>query len=87
MGSVAPGGRLGTVTVKLWEAVRPSGSVAVAVTTASPSERGVRVRVPSLEEISSATMSPLDTAAAQVSGSPSGSVKWSVRSTVSASLL
>ena len=87
MGSVATGARLGTVTVKLWEAARPSRSVAVTVTTASPWERAARFSVPSLAETASATMSPLDTAAAQVSGSPSGSEKWSVRSTVSASLL
>ena len=87
MESVATGPRLGTATVKLWVAVRPSGSVAVTVTTASPSERGVRISVASLPETASATTLASDTAAAQISGSPSGSEKWSVRSSVSVSLL
>ena len=72
--SVAAGGRLGTVTVKFWEADRPSGSVAVTVTRVSPEARGVMASVPAAARVS-ATTPVCDVSAAQASGSPSGSAK------------
>ena len=62
MVSVAAGGRLGTVTVKLCSAVRPSSSVAVTVTTASPLASPVSVSV--LASTVASTTASSDTAAA-----------------------
>ena len=87
IGVVTVGARLSTVTAKLCSAARPSGSVTVTVTTASPCDRAVTTNVPSLPERSSATTPPSEASASQVSGSSSGSLKYAASATVSASPL
>ena len=75
MVSAARGARLGTVTAKVWRAVRPSVSVAATVTVVSPWERAVTISVPSAGDSVSAATVLSAVSAAQVSGSPSGSAK------------
>ena len=72
--SARRGARLGTVMVKSCATDRPSGSVAVTVIAATPG-RIARTVISSALVVTVATPA-LEEAAAKVSESPSGSVKW-----------
>ena len=71
------GPRLGTVTSNLCVAVSPPGSRAVTVTVAVPPLTPVTVSVP--EETDTLATPEGDDDAENVSGSPSGSVKYCPR--------
>ena len=75
------------MTRKLCATARPSGSLAVTVTVASPCPTAVIASVPCAADTSSATTPLPDAWAPQVSSSPSGSVKNRARASVSASFL
>ena len=71
-GARLPGSSL-TLTVKLWVAKSPSGSVAVTVMVAVPSTPAVTERAS--PETEAAATEASDEDASKVSSSPSGSVK------------
>ena len=72
--STGTGGRLGTVTTKLWVAERPPGSVAVTVTTTSPFATAAMVNT--APSTLAARRLESDTATAYPSPCPSGSLKY-----------